>query len=154
IAVSYVKTDRVRRLIPALVLGALGVLAAPPRAEAQDNRSEVRDIGDRRELFIDDFLIDTRRGVDLRLHPPTPREVALPLNQPWAGPTTGYTVVMKDGDLYRFYYTNDTDGRTPDCTSYAESKDGITWTLPKLGLFDFKGSRENNLVWVGKGIHN
>src|SRR5262249_57991218 len=139
------------RLLPALVLAAL---VAPLRADTPDDKDTVRDIGDRRELFVDDYLIGTQRGVALRLHSPVPREVALPLNQPWAGPTTGYTAVMKDGDLYRLYYTNDLGGSAPDCTSYAESKDGITWTMPKLGLFEFNGSRDNNLVWVGKGIHN
>jgi hypothetical protein len=146
-----VKTYPAGRLFLALVLA---LLAVPPRADAQDDKDTVRDIGDRRELFIDDYLVGTQRGVDLRLHPPTPREVALPLNQPWAGPTTGYTAVMKDGDLFRLYYTNDLGGTQPDCTSYAESKDGITWAMPKLGLFEFNGSRDNNLVWVGKGIHN
>ena len=33
----------------------------------------VRDLGDRRELFVDDWLIDTSRGVTLRLHPAMPR---------------------------------------------------------------------------------
>ena len=29
---------------------------------------------------------------------------------------------------------------------YAESKDGITWTRPNLGLFEFDGSKDNNIV--------
>ena len=32
---------------------------------------------------------------------------------------------------------------------YATSKDGIHWDKPKLGVVDFKGSKENNLVWRG-----
>jgi hypothetical protein len=31
-------------------------------------------------------------------------------------------------------------------TCYAESRDGITWTKPKLGLFEFEGSMENNII--------
>ena len=31
-------------------------------------------------------------------------------------------------------------------TCYAESHDGITWTRPSLGLFEFKGSKDNNIV--------
>ena len=34
-------------------------------------------------------------------------------------------------------------------TAYAESDDGIHWTKPKLGIIEFNGSSENNLVWDG-----
>ena len=30
---------------------------------------------------------------------------------------------------------------------YAESKDGVNWRKPKLGIVEYNGSRENNLVW-------
>ncbi len=38
----------------------------------------------------------------------------------------------------------------------AESDDGIRWTRPKLGLFEFGGSKENNIVWGAAGgrAHN
>ena len=36
-------------------------------------------------------------------------------------------------------------------TCYAESKDGLRWTKPELGLFEFDGSKENNIVWDGRG---
>jgi len=32
---------------------------------------------------------------------------------------------------------------------YAVSRDGITWDKPSLGVVDFNGSRENNIVWRG-----
>jgi hypothetical protein len=114
----------------------------------------VREIGDRRELFVDDWLLDSRQGVDLQLHAPIPREIALPLDQPWAGPTVGFTTVFQDEDRYRLYYSNDTDGGSVDYSSYAESRDGIHWTMPKLGLVEFGGSKDNNLVWAEKSIHN
>jgi len=39
-------------------------------------------------------------------------------------------------------------------TCYAESKDGIRWDKPSLGLFAFNASKENNIVWDGIGTHN
>jgi hypothetical protein len=36
---------------------------------------------------------------------------------------------------------------------YAESKDGIHWTKPELGLFEFNGSKQNNIVWDSEGTH-
>ena len=32
---------------------------------------------------------------------------------------------------------------------YAISKDGITWQKPDLGLVDYKGNKENNILWRG-----
>jgi hypothetical protein len=37
---------------------------------------------------------------------------------------------------------------------YAESKDGIKFHKPNLGLFEYNGSKENNIVWDGVGVHN
>lgn len=33
--------------------------------------------------------------------------------------------------------------------AYAESKDGIAWERPKLGLFEYAGDRDNNIVFRG-----
>ena len=32
----------------------------------------------------------------------------------------------------------------------AESPDGIRWTRPSLGLYEFNGSKQNNIVWMDK----
>ena len=37
---------------------------------------------------------------------------------------------------------------------YAVSNDGIHWVRPKLGLFEFNGSTDNNIVWDGVEVHN
>jgi len=34
-----------------------------------------------------------------------------------------------------------------DLTLYAESADGLAWVKPKLGIFTFNGSPDNNIVW-------
>jgi hypothetical protein len=52
--------------------------------------------------------------------------------------------VIKVNGLYRMWYTGH-DGRHRQ-VCYAESKDGLEWEKPKLGLVDYKGSRANNLV--------
>jgi len=33
--------------------------------------------------------------------------------------------------------------------AYAESADAITWTFPKLGLFEYAGNKDNNIVFRG-----
>ncbi|MFN4179571.1 MAG: hypothetical protein ACK4I8_04610 [Armatimonadota bacterium] len=122
--------------------------------------SEVRNIGSRLELFVDDWLIDKMKGVTLQLHHPTPQEVVITFDQPWEGNTCGYVTVFQDGEIFRMYYRGSRhDLQTgkamhPEFTCYAESTDGIHWVKPELNLFEFNGSKRNNIVWQGIGTHN
>lgn len=84
-------------------------------------------------------------------------------DSPWEGSGSGYHTVFRDGDLYRMYYRgaqyNIADGKLkeghPQVTCYAESHDGIHWKKPNLGLFEFDGSKENNIIWAGdRATHN
>ena len=85
---------------------------------------------------------------------PTPQDVALVTDKPWEGNTCAYYSVFQDGELYRMYYRGSHHKPAhEEVTCYAESKDGITWTKPNLGLFEFDGSKENNIVWNGIGTH-
>jgi len=105
-------------------------------------------LGTRLELFVDNALIDQMKGVSLRLHHPIPREEVAKLDAPWEGYGSAYAAVMKDGDTYRMYYRGGFEtGREVTCMM--ESKDGIRWTRPNLGLFEFNGSKENNIVYIG-----
>ncbi len=58
--------------------------------------------------------------------------------------------ILKDEDLYRIWYTGfDQKPFFPiqSACGYAESKDGVTWTKPNLGLFPYAGSKENNICF-------
>jgi hypothetical protein len=46
------------------------------------------------------------------------------------------------------------DGSNFECTCYAESKDGIIWTKPSLGLFEVLGVRDNNVILHGFEPHS
>jgi hypothetical protein len=119
------------------------------------------DIGSRRELFVDDFLIASFNGTELMLHHPNPREVILVGDEPWEGTACGYITVFRDEDRYRMYYkaydTDITSGKKINphglFVAYAESENGIDWKKPNLGLFEFDGSKKNNIVWEGNGCH-
>ncbi len=117
-------------------------------------------IGSRLELFVDDVLIEKMTGdVVQHLHRPEPKEVVLTTDAPWEGNTCAYYTIFRDRDRYRMYYRGSHyDEKTRksahrEVTCYAESKDGIRWTKPSLGLFEFNGSKENNIVWDGIGTH-
>ncbi|MYB49515.1 MAG: hypothetical protein F4X72_09690 [Dehalococcoidia bacterium] len=112
----------------------------------------ITDIGSRRELFVDNFLIESLNGARLKLQEPRPGGVAIEYDQPWerepAGSRSFYTSVIKDGDIYRMYYRGD---MTYSC--YAESTDGINWTKPSLGLVEVEGSTENNAIVKGRPLY-
>ena len=117
------------------------------------------DIGDRRELFVEPMLIAKLNGsAQLRMHHPTPREIAITHDAPWEGSGSGYHTVFQDGELYRMYYRGwhlDVSkgklntGRHPMFYCYAESKDGVRWTKPDLGIVEFSGSKKNNIILYG-----
>jgi len=93
----------------------------------------------------------------LVLHRPVPREVAVEFDRPWEGNTSAYVTVFRDGAVIRMYYRGSHHERgkaSHQVVCYAESTDGIHWTRPKLGLVEFAGSKENNIIWNGPGSHN
>jgi len=145
---------RVRIVLVAVSLFASVLQAAPATAAS----AGPIDIGSRRELFVDRLLIDRLDGARLVLHHPQPREVVLKLDQPWEGIYSGYETILKDGETYRFYYRGMPEARhTEDVevTCVAESRDGIHWTRPKLGLYEVQGARDNNVVLARhRACHN
>jgi hypothetical protein len=147
----------------ATAAAALAGLHATRSAAGADEPSVI-DVGSRRELFVDDYLIAELNGkAQQRLQHPIPREISITHDAPWEGTSCGYHTVFKDGDLYRMYYRGSQltvkDSRLitnqhPEFYCYAESPDGIHWEKPDLGLFEFNGSKKNNIVWHGVGTHN
>jgi len=122
---------------------------------------EPEDLGSRLEPFVDDHLLDRLAGsARLEVQRPEPRELVFTADAPWEGNTSAYYTLFQDGDRYRMYYrgahwdveTKKAAHREVAC--YAESRDGIHWTKPELGLFEFNGSKRNNIVWDGPGTHN
>ncbi|MCH2213441.1 MAG: hypothetical protein MK110_19235 [Fuerstiella sp.] len=119
------------------------------------------DIGSRRELFIDQYMIQSLRGVTRKLHHPVPHDIAIVNDAPWEGCVSGYHSIVRDRDLYRMYYRGAAisvaggilkKGTQVSC--FAQSQDGIHWEKPILGLREYDGSKQNNIIWTGVGTHN
>lgn len=105
----------------------------------------------RRELFVDDFLVTDLAHVEYRLGTPRPAGTALKLDQPWEGRWGAYVSVVSDGTKFLMYYRGGFGAKeNQDLTCCAESVDGVTWTRPSLGLFSVNGSKDNNVV-LGPG---
>ena len=151
--ISIVRHQRPRLT---LLLGSLCCLlshACSTPAET-DKSARATDIGSRLELFVDESLIASKRDVALRLHEPHKAEIALQFDAPWEGPGNHYVTVFQDGPLYRMYYRAVPGKDLPASgegwlltVAYAESNDGIHWTKPNLGLVEFEGGKQNNIIW-------
>jgi len=145
-------------------------LLAAGRASAFQDAPPVP-AGSRLQLFVDDYLIESMNGVELRLHEPRRAGIVFQTDAPWEGNTSAYFTVLYDGARYRMYYRGSAApayvrksvlaaGVTPtpahpEFACYAESADGIRWTRPALRLHEFEGSSENNIIWAEKGTsHN
>jgi hypothetical protein len=53
-------------------------------------------------------------------------------------------VAARAGRFQMWYLAHDARGQWHTC--YAQSEDGYTWVRPELGLFEYKGSKKNNIV--------
>lgn len=81
-------------------------------------------------------------------------------DQPWEGTRLldMSMFVIKDGETFRMYYGALAKypklWDEPNCRilCYAESKDGIHWEKPNLGLFEWQGSRRNNIILPNDGF--
>jgi len=119
------------------------------------------------ELLFDDEWIDRKAGVR-RVPGPVRKEPELVLRPgaPWEEDVRGGHAVIFDDEAGKFklWYRALTSERAErsderDVVSserdpakrrtflcYAESSDGVVWERPPLGLFDYQGNRDNNIL--------
>jgi len=118
-----------------------------------------------RELFLDDVMVASRSKVESVLHQPlkySRNPVIRHHQRPWQkfrAQLYGTVLYFPGEKIFRMWYlagsrfpdeaaiTLDGKPRIPNfqMLAYAESRDGLNWTLPDLGLVSFNGSRHNNL---------
>ena len=105
-------------------------------------------IGTRRECFFDEYLINTElTSAEFRVHEPIRRECVLVHDAPWEGDGCNYHNIVKDDGLYRMYYLGwSMLAEDQIVVCYAESTDGLHWVKPSLGLFEYWGSKDTNII--------
>ena len=124
----------------------------------QDKDAPTRKVGTTHQLFIDDKLIAHSEGVRRVVNQPVKHHdnPVLTYEHPWEGNcviTWGSVLYEPKEKLFKVWYEaykkfpKHGDG-TIVC--YATSKDGIHWDKPKLGLYDYLGSKDNNIVFWPK----
>jgi hypothetical protein len=98
-----------------------------------------------RVLFMDDYHVERMDGLTRTMHQPTKRGAVLRPERPWEGDSPqlrSAPIWDPEAGLYKMWY---------DRRCYAESEDGVNWRKPPLGLVEFGGSRENNLLPLPDG---
>ena len=67
---------------------------------------------------------------------------------PWEDAKQWFNI-LHDGGLYRLWYNSTVEGNRGLRVSYAESQDGIEFKRRELGVVEWNGSKNNNLVYLG-----
>ena len=114
-----------------------------------------------RFLCWDGKSIEGSTNLQICSHKPEKKDIALFCDDQWEGECNGYGTVVKTPEGYLFYYratvhkhSADGSGAYAKSTSVicvAQSIDGITYTKPDLGLYEFNGSKHNNIIFAVEG---
>jgi hypothetical protein len=131
---------------------------APPEPPLRDVGKELPvqelpiHVGREKQLFVDDWVIESATGLKRTLQPVTKHEgnPLIVADKPWEGKSVLlYGAVIRDPDTGKFrmwYLAWGKHVGQPSFICYAESDDGLNWTKTNLGLHEFQGSKENNIV--------
>ena len=107
---------------------------------------------DHKELFIDDHMIGKLVKLKRTLHQPTKHSTPMVRPEhPWENllvQTRTAPFWVPEEKVWKLYYMAfASKGKGNQHTSpYAVSNDGLTWDKPSLNLFEWQGSKVNNLV--------
>jgi hypothetical protein len=119
------------------------------------------EVGQTRQLFIDDHVIESRSGLDRIMHTPQrhPSNPVLIGERPWEKwvvEVDGRPMVYDDQtrELRMYYVAPLHDPSAPGKIRYKTclvvSQDGVRWERLDLGLVDWEGSRHNNILPWGE----
>ena len=127
------------------------LIAASAATARTAEKNEPLDIDSRRQLFLDDFMIDRMNGLTRTMHQPVKRGPVLKAEEPWEGVYIGVfspPMWIPDEGIFKQVYECRYDGyrgKAGHKYALAISRDGIHWEKPNLGLVEFDESKENNL---------
>ncbi len=118
------------------------------------------DIGNRREVLWDDYLVDTEKTTaKLTLHHPQKKEMIYDEEVFWHGSSFNYPIFIKLNDEYLMYYINvipcadkkvtkdfNKSSGVIKAVCLLKGKDPLHMERPNLGLYEINGSTDNNIL--------
>ena len=161
----------------ALLWHSTPAACAPPLHLSLNPPPPVRDVGSRRQLFMDRRFVEAAQGVSLVVNPPAEHLPVLPGEGFETEFINGYSTVIQehaDGPLRLYanvlddyapvvrhwldgkldHWPERSQGETPAIRDVTlrlyESVDGLHFTRPRLGVIEHHGSRDNNVVLTGR----
>jgi hypothetical protein len=143
-----------------LILLCLETVKCQPAGKREEIDTDINSLnsiiplGNRREIFVDHYLLEKLDGVQIIKHVPVDEGPVFSFDKPWEGIFSAYCTIIKDGSLFRAYYrglpVSGMDGSDEESTCIAESADGIHWHKPDIDLYYYDGSIKNNIVLAGE----
>ena len=128
------------------------------------------DIGSRKQLFLDDHLVESMTDAKKGLNPAVKADhnPVLRPERPWEGnQLAGRKIIYEEDEgLFKMWYSArhmrvdperkrggawgiQVFGEDEPVDCLAVSEDGINWERPNLGLVEFEGSKDNNILPPG-----
>ena len=120
------------------------------------------DIGSQKQLFVDDYLIESMTDCRQTLNPAQKvwHNPIIRAEHPWEGNhvSGGQPIWDEEKGVFEMRYSGRTfkgrqgkgeiivEGEDGGVTCLATSKDGIHWEKPMLGVVEHNGSKDNNIV--------
>ena len=98
-------------------------------------------LGSRKHVFIDEVMVERKRNIKLTLNPPTNGVV---LNEKAAWDASFFE---HDGKIYTVVSEGYEGDEGP--IKLLVSEDGVHFKKPNLGLIEYEGSKNNNLIMLG-----
>lgn len=143
-------------LAPAVLVLAGALLAPAQAAPPAADPAAVIALRAAPLLLADDSGLARRENISRTVHPARTRTApVLIADQPWEHLRVYmWGTVHRDDATGRFalwYMSRPPPPLTGTRNLYAVSDDGLRWRKPALGLFEFNGSKDNNLLGVGGG---
>ena len=111
-----------------------------------------------RQLFVDDVAIEETYALERTMCLPAkvPGNPIMSPERPWEGGYISPVKVLYDPErrAFRMWYRGwSSIPNSVRHLCYATSRDGVNWERPNLGLVEFRGSKDNNLVRSAPDLH-
>jgi hypothetical protein len=145
------------RFMPCLIAAVLGAVSSAGAADYFDETKAAT-------LFaFDSVSIPHTQNLRLEMRSPErhPANPVLPRGAPGTPDAQGvqfYGSIIREGGKFRMWYVafdDDTENNVASSRwrpAYAESSDGVHWTKPNLGLVEYHGSKDNNLIPIDPAL--
>jgi len=150
---------QLRALTSVGLLMATGVLGHAGQLDSGTFKPIINELDGQTLFAFDNISIPFTRSLKLEMRAPEKYEGNPVLGRGKPGEPDSYAIhfygsIIRQDGKFRMWYVGTGDERGENIKHdsslwralYAESTDGVQWTKPKLGLVEYRGSKDNNIL--------